>query len=380
MEKDRGGFPWLLLSALSGVLILGVGLWFGFPLTRMIAGIFLASRSIKQQQAQMQTPAVYQPVAHDLAILCQSAAAIHPTGHVGIAWLPKSVRAFAPNFVTITASNAVVGTGGGFIDFYGYNLERDLTQSARGSNFWRLFFTGRGVTSSPLYAFSTSTSEVVNARDFIEETLAEYQRQAALKQEDIYALRVQQHRINFLLQVDRRRVREACVMATQDLPSHWWPRLALAIVDASHGKNPEAELELTRWVESNPSYSRYMCLAYFYQVMQKPEQAAAAIEKAITYPIVDLPDDMTNTECRGYSAGVYAFGARKYSTVVKLCDALLPVRENGDYAKAALKDLKAKALAAQAGEQVSFEPSDQVLGFNPYEEVDLGALRSSPTP
>jgi hypothetical protein len=351
MEKDRGGFPWLLLSALSGVLILGVGLWFGFPLTRMIAGIFLASRSIKQQQAQMQTPAVYQPVAHDLAILCQSAAAIHPTGHVGIAWLPKSVRAFAPNFVTITASNAVVGTGGGFIDFYGYNLERDLTQSARGSNFWRLFFTGRGVTSSPLYAFSTSTSEVVNARDFIEETLAEYQRQAALKQEDIYALRVQQHRINFLLQVD-----------------------------ASHGKNPEAELELTRWVESNPSYSRYMCLAYFYQVMQKPEQAAAAIEKAITYPIVDLPDDMTNTECRGYSAGVYAFGARKYSTVVKLCDALLPVRENGDYAKAALKDLKAKALAAQAGEQVSFEPSDQVLGFNPYEEVDLGALRSSPTP
>jgi hypothetical protein len=70
---------------------------------------------------------------------------------------------------------------------------------------------------------------------------------------------------------------------------------------------------------------------------------------------------------------VYLFGARRYSTVVKLCDALLPVRDNGDYAKAALRELKAKALAAQAGEQVSCEPSDQMLLFNPYEEVWRGA-------
>jgi hypothetical protein len=229
--------------------------------------------------------------------------------------------------------------------------------------------------NSGLYAFATSTSEVLDATGFIASALAEYRREAALNtKEDIHALRVQQARINFVLQCDRSRVRDARFWATRDMASHWWPRLTLALFDASHGFYDAAESNLVIWAKSQPSYSRYMVLAYFHRVMRKPDEAAAAVEIAITYPIVDLPGDMMNTECRGYWAGIYAFGAGKYSTVVRLCDALLPVRENGDYAKAALRNLKAKALAAQDREPVQFEPSDQMAEYDPFDVLSLDAL------
>jgi hypothetical protein len=71
---------------------------------------------------------------------------------------------------------------------------------------------------------------------------------------------------------------------------------------------------------------------------------------------------------------VYAFRSGEYSTVVKLCNALLPVKENGNYAKSALQDLKFAAESAIAGSNFEFTPSEAVLGFNPYERIDIGVL------
>ena len=72
--------------------------------------------------------------------------------------------------------------------------------------------------------------------------------------------------------------------------------------------------------------------------------------------------------------GVYAFRSGKYSTVVKLCDALLPVNENGGYAKSALRSLKSAAESALAGGSPEFSPSEELIGFNPYEKMDVHAL------
>jgi hypothetical protein len=377
MKNARKKRPrWLVLSLL-GLMQLAAIAWQGFPLLWMFGGISLTVRQINKEQAQMQTPPVYEAVGNDLAILCQSGPTFHPTGFVGTAWLPPSIRVFKPNLVSITESNAVIGKGGGFVEFYGYTLERDPSRSAPGSNYWRLVFNGDRSTGSNLHTFETATTEVLEATDFIERALAEYNREAAShKRDDIYALRVQQARINFMLQCDRKRVRDACVWAVGDMPSHSWPRLTLALFDASHGRYREAEKTLIEWVDAKPSYSRFMFLAYFYRIMEKPGEAAEAVERAITHPIVDLPDDMTNTECRGYWAGVYAFESGKYSTVAKLCEALLPVRANGDYAKAALEDLKTKALEAGGGGLVQFSPSEAMGEYNPYDVVDLASLLS----
>jgi hypothetical protein len=152
--------------------------------------------------------------------------------------------------------------------------------------------------------------------------------------------------------------------------------LTLALLDASHGNYPEGTRKLEAWVESKPSYSRYLYLAYFYQAMEKPKEAAAAMEKATGYPIIDLEDDQSNTECRGYSAAMYAFKNQKYGTVVKLCDVLLPVKENGNYAKSALQSLRDAALAAQSGGATAFVPDPNVLLFNPYDKVPLDLIRT----
>ena len=62
--------------------------------------------------------------------------------------------------------------------------------------------------------------------------------------------------------------------------------------------------------------------------------------------------------------------------MVKLCNALLPIKENGDFAKAALRNLKSAADAALAGSHPKFTPSKDVLGFNPYEGMDIRASLS----
>ena len=140
-------------------------------------------------------------------------------------------------------------------------------------------------------------------------------------------------------------------------------------------RSKEAQ-SLVKFVELKPSYSRYIYLAYFYELTDHPKEAAATAEKAISLPITDLEDDMNNTECRGYSVGVYLLRAKEYPAVVKLCNALLPIKDNGDYAKAALIGLKSAAESSIAGSKPEFTPSEAVFGFNPYERMDVSALLS----
>ncbi len=83
------------------------------------------------------------------------------------------------------------------------------------------------------------------------------------------------------------------------MPIHWWPRLTLALMDSAKGNRSNAAATLVKFVESKPTYSRYTYLASFYQLTDQPEEAAIAMEKAVSYPIVDLDDEETNTECRG---------------------------------------------------------------------------------
>ncbi len=205
--------------------------------------------------------------------------------------------------------------------------------------------------------------------------LGEYDRLSKIKQDEIYALRLEQNRVAFLIQFDRTKVREACLQAVEDFPKHWWPRLTMAFADSVGAKHEQAAQGLASWADSSPSYSRYLYLAYYYQQMSNPEQAAEAVEKAIRYPIIELQGDLSSAECRGYSAGVYAFQTGKYATVIKLCDALLTAKENSGYANGALSDLRRAAASAQSGAALAFRPDEHVPRFNPYEDVSLEALR-----
>jgi hypothetical protein len=45
--------------------------------------------------------------------------------------------------------------------------------------------------------------------------------------------------------------------------------------------------------------------------------------------------------------------------------------DNGDFAKAALRRLKEGALCGQSGKGPDSQPSEEIVLFNPYEEVDF---------
>src|SRR6266567_482820 len=372
MSEERSGFPWILVTVLLCVLLIGA--FFAFPVLRIFPMVFLSVHQIKRQEAKMQSPKVCSQVGHSLAVYCQTGSAIFPTGFVGNAWLPKAERELDTSFSRLTETNAHIMMGGGF-HHYGYSLERQPLFTEK-SNLWTLTFCSEGSDPKLLSTFSTLSSETIPVSSFVADTLAEYDRLSKTKQDEVNALWLEQRRVAFLIQFDRAKVREACLKAIEDLPKHWWPRLTLAFIDSAGGRYEHAAQELARWAGFNPSYSRYLYLAYYYQEMGKPDQAAEAIEKAIKCPIVDLADDLSNTECRGYSAGLYAFQVGKYATVIKLCDALLPVKENGDYAKGALGDLRRAAVSAQSGAVPAFQSDDHVLRFNPYEHVSLDALLS----
>jgi hypothetical protein len=53
---------------------------------------------------------------------------------------------------------------------------------------------------------------------------------------------------------------------------------------------------------------------------------------------------------------------------------LLPTKENGDYAKRALLDLKVAAEQAQAGQRPSFYAKGEIMGFKPYEDLNIENL------
>jgi hypothetical protein len=369
MSESRGGSGWYLW--LIGIAVLLAAAWFFTPLP-MFVGITMSMSKVRRVEARMQRAEIYLPTATNLALYCQSSEDLHLTNTVGGSRLPQPLPSLGSPWASFETNFAHVEFGGGFYH-YGYRIRLDEAASTAQTNVWELNLCREGQPEKLLHRFALASSRRVGLAEFTRIAIAEYNQRLAKSPRD---LSIHKAKISLLVQYKPDEVRAACAEAVKAVPDHWWPRLTLAFVDTGNGKYAEASRELVKFTESKASYSRYIYLAYFFQLVEKPQEAAQATEKAITFPIVDLDDDENNTECRGYSAGVYAFRSGNYPTVVKLCNALLPIKENGNYAKAALQDLKSAAESAIGGSRAEFTPSESILGFNPYERVDIQRVLS----
>lgn len=367
MNKGRKTTFLRVISVLAAVIVLA-----GMILCTPFGLIALSTLEIHRLENRMQRPEICQEVATNLALYCQSADLLHITDNVEVARLPQPIPQLGSPWGTIRSDFARVEFGGGFYHF-GYLMELDEQNSGHGSNVWQLFLEREELPPKLLQTVILPKKARIPLAAFLSNSLAEYDARLARTPHD---LELHQAKITFLLQYEPSAVRAACTDAIAAMPDHWWPRLTLALLDTGAGHFTEASSNLVKFVESKPSYSRYTYLAYFYQVTQKPHETALAIQKAISFPVVDLNDDLNNTECRGYSLGVYLFKNGEYSTVIRLCDVLLPIKVNGDYAKAALSGLKGAAQTALNGRKPEFHCNESVLGFNPYEGFDVHALMS----
>jgi len=364
MSESRGGSGWYLW--LISIALLLPAAWFFTPLP-MIVGVTMSMSKVRRVEARMQQAEIYLPTSTNLALYCQSSENLRLTNMIGSSRLPQPLPSLGSPWALFETNFAHVEFGGGFYH-YGYRIQLDEAGSTAQTNVWELYLCREGQPEKLLHRLALAPSSRVGLAEFTRSSIASYNQRLAKTPRD---LGLHKSKISLLLQYKPDEVRAACSDAAKAMPDHWWPRLTLALVDAGNGSYAEANRELVRFAERKPSYSRYLYLAYFYQLTRKPQEAAQAIERAIALPVLDLDDDENNTECRGYSAGVYAFRSGNYTTVVKLCNVLLPIKENGNYAKAAFQDLKAAAESAIAGSKVDFTPNDAVMGFNPYERVDI---------
>jgi hypothetical protein len=97
-----------------------------------------ALRRTQRAEAELQKPALYEPVGRTLALCCQSDI---PQGALPVHWLPKGLKELAvgPGYTFIDPGEADVELGGGF-HHYGYNLKRDERTSSPGTTVWQLYF------------------------------------------------------------------------------------------------------------------------------------------------------------------------------------------------------------------------------------------------
>lgn len=347
----------------------------------MVIGIMFQGQQLRQEQRRLQTPSAYEPVGRALARLCQTLPDGFPEYYAGSEWLPTVIRELGPNgphIIQVHTNGTTLSTGSGMAGFWGYRLMRDTNAVSAVSNLWHLSYFGPG--RSEIEGFSTNFPSFWLAKDdrfdrseLIESALNAYDRE--VKQAAAVTI-VMQGRINFVRELLPARLQEICEEGVRRSPDHWWPQLTLALLGSARGPRTGAVEVFTDYVRRQPSFSRYLWVAYLNQVLGRDADAADAVEQAIQQPVVDLPDDVWNTEDRGYTAGVYLLTTGHYATVVRLCDALLLVGENGDYAKPDLQALRVAAAEAAAGRPVSFQRSEDMGMWDPYEYTDLQALRA----
>jgi hypothetical protein len=355
----------------TAILVTGaVVIRFGWMVV-MIIGIGFAMRGIRGVEKQLKSPAVYQIAATNLALYCQSAASLNLTDEVPGAWMPQPIPQFDEfEDGKFDADSAFAIFGGGFYH-YGYVLNKAQDTFSPGTNYWELSFRSENSPDVFLTRFTLPDSARLPLAVFESNVLSEYSRRIATEPAN---LDFHKGRIRFLLIYDTARVRQACLDDIKDIPDGWWPRLTLALWDSGRGDFTNASKAFADFVNRKPSYSHFIYLAWFYQTVNHPDEAAAAIEKAVQYPVVDSEDDMMNSEASGYTVGFSAYQSGKYDAVIKLCDVLLPIRINDDFAKGGLNALRSAAANARSVKPEVLERDSDLLPMNPYEDMDMDKL------
>lgn len=90
--------------------------------------------------------------------------------------------------------------------------------------------------------------------------------------------------------------------------------------------------------------------------------------------------DDGNAEYRGYSAAMYGYKHGENAAVIALCDKLIPVTINGDYAKASLKVLRDAAVKQASGQKIPVVWSAEMSSFQPFKKLRMDILLNKPLP
>lgn len=346
------------------------------PIGCTILGAFIGMGHIHKSESAMRDPKVYKPVAQTLALYCQSDQSFFPK-YMGYAWLPQELNAIGHGWASVSTNYAHVEMGGGFYHF-GYRLTLDSGASSPGTNVWQLHMYNEESQDQHLMTLHIGIDRRFPPGEILARVLSEFDKQIDSEPDHV---RAHQGKIQAYLRFDQvSQARDACRSMLEAMPDEWWPVLVNALILAEEGFPDKADDTISRWVENDKNFFRYMDLAYFHQLTDNPDKAAEAMRLSTAYTGNTPWGHGGNAEHRGYTAAMFAYQAGEYDTVVQLCEHLLKVRINGDYAKAGLKELKEAAFTAKKrpAEAPTLKWADGIGPFDPFEKVDIEKLLQRP--
>jgi tetratricopeptide (TPR) repeat protein len=341
----------------------------------MLLQMTLQLAQIHEIEAKLQQPSVYEPVAETLILYCQSDPTLLPHD-LGPAWFPAELRKQGGFRASVNADRAYIEFGGGFYHF-GYSLRRDQAASTPQLNVWQLFMCREETEDKQLCTKSVATTRRFSAAEMLKQVLGSYDEFLAAQpsNEDVH-----KSKIAVLLKFDKvPEARAACKAMLEKLPDDWWANTVCALAIAGEKSDAEAERFLAAWIKRNPNFDNYLDVAYYYQLRGQTKKAASAILKATEYDAGAAQGHGYNSQCRGYAAALYACRSGEYDAAIKLCDKLLPVKTNGDFAKRALRELKAAAEKLAKGEKATVTSADEMDAGDLLDRAFVEKLLERPT-
>lgn len=349
----------LAIAAIAGVILLS-------PVGQIILGI----AQLNWMESRMRQRSVYDPVAQRLALYCQSDHKAFPN-HLTSAWFPNELNEIGHGWGEVDTTSAHIEMGGGFHHF-GYSLSLDASESSETVNVWNLRFYSEGSGESLLTAVSLPKSKRLTPDEIVTMVALGYDAQIAATPDNP---RAHQEKIQMYLRFDRiEAARKACRSMLEKMPDDWWAVLTNALLDDSLDQKTQAEQLIVDWVNKDSNYFRYLDLAYFYELTGQPGKASESIKKAIGFDANTEWGHGGNSEYRGYTAAMYAYQSGNYATCEGLCEKLLRVTINGNYAKRGLNDLLQSSQRAQRGEAPIVKWDEAILPFDAFDAIDVEKL------
>jgi len=361
-----------LISAGALVVLLLV------PIGYTIVQVNRSERLIRKVQGSMCDPKVYEPVGRRLVLYCQSDQSLFPRD-MNYAWLPQElnqVDQIGHGWVSVGANEAQIEMGGGFHHF-GYRLV-NVGRSTLGTNVWQLYMCDEGAKDRLLQTIALPSQDKLSSEALLQMVVAGFDGQI---QKDPRDDRAHKGKIQAYLRFNHvPEARQACKEMLKAMPDDWWAVLVNALVLTEERSVDRGTEVIIQWVNKDENFFRYMDLAYFYHLTRRPREAAKAIVKSTNFNADTLWGEGGNSEFRGYTAAMCAYRAGDYEASLKLCDHLLPVKINGDYAKQGLRNLKAASEKAMHGQIDSIPWAGGILPFDAFEDVDIAKLLAREVP
>lgn len=351
-------------------VILLCGLCLASPFLLVIGSVLASQAFIAQNEAAMRDPAVATPVARTLALYCQSDQRLFPE-HLDGGWVPQELARIGPHaWGSVSATSASFELGGGFYH-YGYGLHLDQAASTTTARVWRLALHRENQPSETVATVTLAPSERLSADELFALLVVNHDARISRAPDQLGPYQQKLDTCGrFGKRADGRAVLDDMVGR---FPDEWFPRLVLALVVAETDP-AAAEAGLRAWVDGKPDLFRCLDLAYYHQLRGEPAKAAAAAQRATQHEAETEWGHGGNSEHRGYSAARYAYETGHLDVAIALCDHLLPVKINGTYAKASLRELRDAAAAAKAGgapAKLGWEGMSQFDPFGSANSADI---------